>query len=69
MGAVPKHKVSKRRQGFRAAHQYIDVPPLTTCPTCGQKHRTHYVCRHCGHYRGRLVLDVNRQRRQRRPEA
>ncbi len=69
MGAVPKHKVSKRRQGFRAAHQYIEVPPLTTCRTCGQKHRTHYVCPHCGHYRGRLVLDVQKKKRQRRPEA
>jgi len=58
MGALPKRRVSKRRQGNRRSNHYVKIPQLTICPQCRQAHRTHHVCPNCGTYRGRQVLDV-----------
>jgi large subunit ribosomal protein L32 len=43
MGALPKQRVSRARQGNRRRHHFIKLPQLMTCPVCGQKKRTHYV--------------------------
>lgn len=63
MGALPKQRVSRARQGNRRRHDFIKLPQLMDCPVCGQKKRTHYVCPNCGMYKGRQVLEVARPRR------
>lgn len=63
MGALPKQKVSRHRRGNRRRHQWLKMPQLMTCPTCGEKKRTHYVCPNCGTYKGRAVIDVNKRSR------
>lgn len=57
MGAVPKTKVSRHRRGNRRQHQRLDAPTLVTCPQCSQLMRSHYVCKNCGSYRGRQVIE------------
>lgn len=61
---VPKKKTSKARSkqryakfAFEAARKLINRVSLTTCDNCGAKKRNHYVCRECGTYRGRQVLN------------
>ena len=57
MGAAPKTKVSRHRRGNRRQHQRLDAPTLVTCPTCNQLMRAHRVCKNCGSYRGRQVIE------------
>jgi large subunit ribosomal protein L32 len=69
MGAHPKQKISKARKGNRRRNQFLTTPQLMSCPMCGQKKRTHFVCPNCGTYKGRQVIDMDRSiRRQRAAE-
>lgn len=63
MGALPKQRQSRGRQGNRRRHHYLKLPQLMNCPTCGQKKKTHYVCPNCGTYKGRQVIEVAKPRR------
>ena len=56
MPAVPKKKVSKARQGNRAAHYRLRAPSLSRCPQCHSVKQPHRVCPRCGYYNGRLVV-------------
>ena len=58
MGAVPKTKVSRHRRGNRRRNQRLDAPTLVPCSQCGKLMRAHYVCKNCGMYRKRQVIEV-----------
>ncbi|MBF6590039.1 MAG: 50S ribosomal protein L32 [Ktedonobacterales bacterium] len=62
MGALPKKRVTKRRQGNRRQNHRIKIPQLVICPQCKQAHVNHHVCLNCGTYRGRQVLEVRERR-------
>ncbi|MBK9710266.1 MAG: 50S ribosomal protein L32 [Kouleothrix sp.] len=61
MGAVPKTKVSRHRRGNRRQHQRLDAPTLVLCPQCNQLMRSHRVCKTCGSYRGRQVIEMGNE--------
>ena len=61
MGAAPKTKVSRHRRGNRRQHQRLDAPTLVPCTTCNQLMRAHRVCKSCGSYRGRQVIEQPNQ--------
>jgi large subunit ribosomal protein L32 len=61
MGAVPKNKTSRHRRGNRRREQVLVAPTLVTCPNCRKLMQAHRVCRNCGQYRGRQVLQVEQQ--------
>jgi large subunit ribosomal protein L32 len=63
MGALPKQRVSRGRQGNRRRHHWLKLPQLMTCPNCGEKKKTHFVCPNCGTYKGRQVIEVAKPRR------
>lgn len=56
MGALPKQRISKARQGHRRGQQHLALPTLDTCQNCKSKKVAHHVCPNCGMYRGRQVL-------------
>lgn len=57
--AVPKSKVSKsRRDKRRSSHWKLATPSLVTCPKCGAYRLPHRVCKECGSYDGRTVMNV-----------
>ena len=59
--AVPKRKTSKARRDTRRSSVWkLDVPGIVACPNCGAYHLPHRVCKACGYYNGRKVLDVKR---------
>ena len=59
--AVPKRKTSKaRRDKRRSSHWKLEAPGIVACPNCGAYRLPHRVCKACGHYNGRKVLDVKR---------
>jgi len=60
MGAIcPKGKISKARRDKRRAQSWkISVPALVACSKCGEFMRPHYVCKACGSYNKRAVINV-----------
>ncbi len=58
MFAVPFRKVSKTRKRTRQAHKAMCAPTLTKCPTCGEMIKPHRVCKKCGSYKKKTVVEV-----------
>ncbi len=59
--AVPKKKVSKaRRDKRRSNNSKLSMPGMVKCsnPACDEYVRTHRVCRVCGFYNGKKVMEV-----------
>jgi len=56
--AVPKGKVSKSRRDKRRANWKLRVPGMVECPQCHELKLPHRVCRECGYYKNREVLNV-----------
>jgi large subunit ribosomal protein L32 len=57
--AVPFRKTSKTRKRMRRTHFKITVPGLVECPQCHEMKLAHRVCKNCGHYKGREVVESN----------
>lgn len=55
--AVPKKKVSKSRRDMRRAHDSLRPSVHEECPNCGELKRPHHVCKACGYYNGREVVE------------
>lgn len=55
--AVPFRKVSKTRKRMRRSHNALTADVTTKCPNCGAVIKPHRVCRECGFYRGKKVLN------------
>ncbi len=58
--AVPFRKVSKTRKRMRRAHNAMDLPGVTKCPTCGEIVKPHRVCKKCGSYKGKQVVEIEK---------
>jgi len=55
--AVPMRKISKRRTRMRASHHAMTPGNFRACPRCGHMGPPHRVCKNCGHYAGREVIN------------
>jgi len=55
--AVPKRRKSKKvtRQG--RTHKKVSAPGLVECSNCGEYTKPHHVCKSCGQYDGKQVVD------------
>ena len=56
--AVPKRRTSKSRRDKRRTHKKLIAVNALSCPNCGQPVLSHRVCRHCGHYNGKEIIEV-----------
>jgi len=56
--AVPKQHRSKSRQGQRRMHIFIKEVSLAVCPKCGKPVLPHTLCKNCGFYKGKEIVDV-----------
>lgn len=61
MTPLPKRKISKGRRDRRRAHDALKARNLVACPNCGDMRLPHHVCPNCGYYKGREVVDVDRE--------
>jgi large subunit ribosomal protein L32 len=59
MGALPKRKISPGRRNRRRAHDSLKPHQLIECDNCGELKRPHYVCPHCGTYKGHDVVEIS----------
>ncbi|TVP94777.1 MAG: 50S ribosomal protein L32 [Acholeplasmatales bacterium] len=55
--AVPQRRTSKTRKRKRRTHFKITAPGMMVCPNCGEMKLSHRVCKSCGHYHGRIVIE------------
>ena len=55
----PKRRHSRGRRNNRRSHDSLKPPGLSVCTECNRHIRPHVVCPHCGHYKGKKVLDVD----------
>lgn len=56
--AVPKQHRSKSKQGQRRMHIRLKETQSTVCTKCGKAVLPHTVCKECGFYRGKEMLNV-----------
>lgn len=61
MTPLPKRKISKGRRDRRRAHDALKARNMVACPNCGDMRLPHHVCPNCGFYKGREVVDVERE--------
>ena len=54
----PKYRTSASKRDMRRSHHALKAPGLSVCPNCNDVKLPHRACNSCGHYKGRLVLDV-----------
>ena len=55
--AVPKRRTSKTRKNKRRTHFKLQVPGMVKCPNCGEMKLAHRVCKECGTYKGKDVVN------------
>lgn len=55
--AVPQRRTSKTRKRMRRTHFKLTVPGMVECPNCGEMKLSHRICKSCGQYKGRTVLE------------
>jgi large subunit ribosomal protein L32 len=64
MGALPKQRISRHRQGNRRRHHVLKPLALVACRNCREVKLAHHVCPNCGVYRGRQVVQIEERRRE-----
>jgi large subunit ribosomal protein L32 len=62
MGALPKQRISRHRQGNRRRHHALKPLALVSCRNCRAVKQAHHVCPNCGYYRGRQVVVIEENR-------
>lgn len=55
--AVPFRRTSKTAKRKRRTHFKISVPGMVVCPNCGEMKLSHRVCKECGYYNGKAVVE------------
>ncbi|MDR0856854.1 MAG: 50S ribosomal protein L32 [Mycoplasmataceae bacterium] len=55
---VQQRRVSKSRKGMRRSHHALVEPIVGTCPNCGKPIKSHRVCKACGYYNKKKVVEV-----------
>jgi len=55
--ANPKRRWSKARTAKRRSQWKLEAPTLVRCPQCHSLIVPHRVCKECGYYDGKLVLE------------
>ena len=62
--AVPKRKVSKARRNTRnSANFKVFAPTLVECPNCHELKLPHKVCKKCGTYNGKTVVENKKEKK------
>ena len=56
--ALPRHHLAKGKQGRRRSHLALKSKKLTTCAHCKKQIIAHTVCKYCGYYKGKEIINV-----------
>jgi large subunit ribosomal protein L32 len=56
--AEPKKKLTRTRSGNRRSHRRLTVVKASKCQNCGAPVVPHRICKTCGFYKGKQVIDI-----------
>ena len=56
--AVQQRRVSKSRKGMRKSHLHLDPKQVGKCKKCGKPVTPHRVCKNCGYYNDKKIIEV-----------
>ncbi len=56
---VVRMRHTRSHTANRRSHHALKVAVLTLCPECGSPKKPHIICKVCGKYKGRQVIDVH----------
>ncbi|MCZ6778934.1 MAG: 50S ribosomal protein L32 [Acidobacteriota bacterium] len=56
----PIRRHSKARRDKRRAHDHLRINSLARCAQCNEERLPHRVCPHCGYYKGRPVIEIDK---------
>ena len=56
--ALPKRRHSHQRKNKRRSHDFLKVEGLSLCPQCKEPKLPHRVCKNCGYYGNRQVVEA-----------
>jgi len=68
MPQEPKKRHSRQRKGKRRAAIHLAVSKTVLCPNCKAPILSHKICKHCGYYKGKMVLDLNKKDKKKKEE-
>jgi large subunit ribosomal protein L32 len=63
MPQEPKKRHSRARQGKRRAAIKLAVRKTVLCSNCGTPVLSHTICKNCGFYKGREVVDMAKKKK------
>jgi large subunit ribosomal protein L32 len=55
---LPKKRHSKQRGRKRRTHWKLSTLNLVSCPQCKHLGMPHQICKVCGYYKGRQVIEI-----------
>jgi large subunit ribosomal protein L32 len=64
MVPLPKRKLSKGRRDRRRSQDFLTAINLVQCSNCGEMRLPHTVCPNCGHYQGREVISMEKEKKE-----
>ena len=59
--ALPKRRTSKARKRIRSANKGATAGEIVRCPNCQELMQAHHVCKSCGYYAGREVVEAKEE--------
>ena len=59
--ANPKYKTARSKTRKRRSHLHLELPNVVECSNCHYPKQQHCVCKNCGTYNGRQVLQPKNQ--------
>ena len=65
---LPKRRHSKARGRKRRTHWKLSVAGLGACPQCKQPKLSHRVCKFCGYYDGKQVIEIKVKEKKKKKE-
>lgn len=66
--AIPFRRTSKLAKRKRRTHFKLNAPTMVVCPNCGELTLSHQVCKKCGFYKGKLVVEPKPEKTDKKDE-
>lgn len=66
---LPKKRHSKQRGRKRRTHWKLSALNLVACPQCRQLKAPHEICKVCGYYNGKQVIEVEIKEKKKKKAA
>ncbi|RJQ31074.1 MAG: 50S ribosomal protein L32 [Actinobacteria bacterium] len=60
--AVPKQKKTRSKRDMRKSHWKAANVQLAECPQCHEKKLPHHACPNCGYYKGKQVIELEKEK-------